>query len=345
MSQTDRPENERLERLLRRWGAEEAANEESAAAPPLARPQPVASALRRYAPLAAAAVLFLVAAGLFSASRSNAPALPSAANEPEAGLSQLKADLQQTRAALAQAQASLEAQRKKSAGEMAVMQKQAEIEKASLQATLDARTQEFAIAMTAQKAELKTLTERTTTQADTIATLQARQKEQADLREELLKQYNGLLAEMSRLREAAEASRTAQQTSESRLAAAQSEQAALAALVQKMLLAMEMHEEPLQARQAAARQSQLIRRIAPVREQVSNPETRRLLDTLEILLTQLDLLNPADVAEVQAFSRRLRQSDIPRRVGEVLQNAQLSSAVRAWLVESEVVLVGVDHAL
>jgi hypothetical protein len=345
MSQTDKPENERLERLLRRWGAEEAAGEESAAAPPMARPRPVASALRQYAPLAAAAVLFVVAAGLFYASRSNSSALSSGADEPEGGVSQLKVDLQQTRAALAQAQASLDAQKKASAGEVALLRKQADLEKAGLQAALDARAQEYATASAAQNADLKTLTGRSTTQAGEIATLQARQKEQADLREELLKQYNGLLAEKARLRDEAEMARAAQQTSESRLATAQSDQATLETLVQKMLLAMEMHEEPLQARQAAARQSLLIRRVAQIRLQVSDPETRRLLDTLEIMLTQLDLLNPADAAEVQAFSRQVRQADIPRRVGTVLQNAQVSSAVRSWLVESEVVLVGVDHAL
>ena len=88
----------------------------------------------------------------------------------------------------------------------------------------------------------------------------------------------------------------------------------------------------------------MIRRGALLRSQVADPETRRLLDTQEILLTQLDLLNSADPAEVQTFMRLLRQADIPRRVSDVFQKGHVSSEVQAWLVESEVVLVGVDHA-
>jgi chromosome segregation ATPase len=227
---------------------------------------------------------------------------------------------------------------------MELARKQADLEKAALAATLESRTAEFKIAMDAQTAAVKNLTERTTTQAKQLETLQARTKEQADLKEELLKQYNSLLADMTRLREAAETASIAQNNAEGQLAAIQMEQSALTALVQQVLLASATQGETLIERQAAARKSQLIRRGALLRSQVADPETRRLLDTQEILLTQLDLLNSADPAEVQTFMRLLRQADIPRRVSDVFQKGHVSSEVQAWLVESEVVLVGVDHA-
>lgn len=75
MSQANGQNNERLERLLRRWGAEEAAHQESAGLVPfcdrLSGTRP--SWLRQWLPLAASFIFMVVGAGLYVASLSPSP--------------------------------------------------------------------------------------------------------------------------------------------------------------------------------------------------------------------------------------------------------------------------------
>jgi len=80
-----------------------------------------------------------------------------------------------------------------------------------------------------------------------------------------------------------------------------------------------------------------------LRAKAADPQVRRLMDAQETLLTRLDLLDPANRAEAEAFLRSLRQADVARRVGEAVQKVTVEPAVRAWLVESEVFLVGAER--
>jgi hypothetical protein len=92
------------------------------------------------------------------------------------------------------------------------------------------------------------------------------------------------------------------------------------------------------ARQAAAKQRQLLRRVDQLRKQVHSRKTRTAMDTAEIVLTSLDLLRPDRPDAVHAFIGRVRRLDVPDKLAEVLQAEREPTAVRDWLLEARLVL-------
>ena len=109
MSPQDTPEGERVEKLLRHWGAEEAVRAApTAPAPPRWRIRPM-PAWRRWLPVAAGFLMMAGGAAFFAASRMDRPpgAEPAATAEDiaalRAALAQAETDLDVSRAALAEA--------------------------------------------------------------------------------------------------------------------------------------------------------------------------------------------------------------------------------------------------
>ena len=102
--------------------------------------------------------------------------------------------------------------------------------------------------------------------------------------------------------------------------------------------------EGLRTRQAALRHSQLLKRVAALRPNVPDAPTRKLIDAMEVALTQLDLLDLGNRAEIEAFGKLLRGMDLTDRVREVLLGGREDPAVGAWLMESQMLLSGMEHA-
>ena len=116
-------------------------------------------------------------------------------------------------------------------------------------------------------------------------------------------------------------------------------------LEQKNHAAMLAGPRSLAQRQADSRDRNLIRRGAALRAVTSDPELRRLIDTVDLLLTQLALADPANPADVSEYDRMVKQADLPRRIGETIGGQRGSEPLQLWLVEAERVLSGRDHAL
>ena len=73
MKDENHPGRERLERLLRQWGAEEAVRQEQGAAQRLPPPLPVPAAAWRWVPLAAGFALFAVGVGFLLVAKAEVP--------------------------------------------------------------------------------------------------------------------------------------------------------------------------------------------------------------------------------------------------------------------------------
>ncbi|MDK1032640.1 MAG: hypothetical protein QGD94_11575, partial [Planctomycetia bacterium] len=100
-------EDERLEGLLRRWGAEEASVRHAGGSPPLPQVAALRSPVLRWLPLAAGFLALVAGAGLFLASRTELRG----PDVPEVGASQASDEMKQLRQELAQAVSELEESR------------------------------------------------------------------------------------------------------------------------------------------------------------------------------------------------------------------------------------------
>jgi len=269
MTQANGKHDERLEHLLRRWGAEEAARRQSAGAapfserPPDARPSP----LRRWLPVAAAFAFLAVGAGLYLASTWFGHAAPSPAAPGAGEVTEIRQQLDRALADLAEARRLLE------------VQKQA------------------------------------------------------------------LAAEVARLRQSSDTALAAQRDAEKKLAALEARQTATMGLLQQVhLAAATPGEGGLRTLQVAARDNRLLSRGAELRTRIPNQAVRRLFDTQEALLTQLDLLDPNNQGERESFARLVRSKDLGPQIDEALRASGADPAVTQWLIETQLVLSGAERA-
>jgi hypothetical protein len=269
MTQANGKHDERLEQLLRRWGAEEAARRQSAVAapfsdrPPEARPWP----LRRWLPLAAAFAFLAVGAGLYLVSTlsprmGESPAAPGAGEATE-----IRQQLDRALADLAEARRLLEDQKQ------------------------------------------------------------------------------ALAAEVARLQHSSGTALIAQRDAEKKLAALEARQTATMGLLQQVHLAAAMPGEGgIRALQVAARDNRLLSRGAELRTRIPNQAVRRLFDTQESLLTQLDLLDPGNRSELESFAKLVQSTDLGPQISEALRAGGADPAVTQWLIETQLVLSGVKRA-
>jgi hypothetical protein len=269
MTQANGKHDERLERLLRRWGAEEAARRPSAGAAPFwdrspeARPSP----LRRWLPLAAAFAFLAAGAGFYLASTWFGHAEPSPASPGTGEATEVRHQLDRALADLAEARGLLEDQKQ------------------------------------------------------------------------------ALAAEAARLRQSSDTALAAQREAEKKLAALEARQTATMGLLQQVhLAAATPGEGGIRALQAAARENRLLSRGAELRARIPNQAVRRLFDTQEALLTQLDLLDPGNRGELESFAKLVQSTDLGPQISEALRASGADPAVTQWLIETQLVLSGVKRA-
>lgn len=99
----------------------------------------------------------------------------------------------------------------------------------------------------------------------------------------------------------------------------------------------------LASRQAAARRGQLIERLAKVHAALADTGSDALLDRIEVLLTQLELVDTRKPAAAQAFADLVRQANPIAPIDEMLFSGRTAPAVRQWLLEARSVLAGAFH--
>ena len=151
-------------------------------------------------------------------------------------------------------------------------------------------------------------------------------------------------AEVARLRQAAESALAARQDVEKKLVAIEARHAATVGLIQQVhLAAATPGEKGILALQATARENRLLSRGAELRDSITNQAVRRLFDTQETLLSQLDLLNPGNRSELETFAARIRSIDLGPQIDEAIRGGA-DPGVTQWLIESQLILWGVRRA-
>jgi len=371
MTQGNPEQPDRMEALLRKWGAEEAVRREGVSAPPpaLLRAVRPPSPLLRWMPVAAGFVLFAVGVGLLAGSiardagRQVAPAASSAAD-----IERLQADLARTNSELAATRAAME-QLKLDAGKNAParmdIESVASAKGTDSAATAAGRGTEGSAGVAAatgtdrgtagaaaadiQVAALKKIIgEKQASLDEASANLVARDAQVAGMKTDIEKLRSASVAaagKLQRLEQSAQAAERDARDAAARIKALQVEQAQALALFQRVTQAARMKpDETLRTLQQAVRDARLIRRGTELRDSIPNEAVRRLFDTQEALLTQLDMIDAGNAAEIDAFLQRLKSTDIADQVTEALRTSDGDPAVRAWLIEGQLLLAGVQRA-
>jgi len=340
MNHESRQPDDRVEGLLRQWGAEEATRLADTASAPAFAPRPRApwAAFRRWAPLAAAGLLLVASAAFFVAARSGADA---DLGELRAQLDQAARDLGQARAALTDAQRLSREQNDKFQQDLARMRETFAAEKTDLAREAEAR----ALALSRSIGEKQELLD------VAVRQLQDREKEQKDLKQKLAETnilLEGLRSNFAdatlRLRKALQESDAARHDAETKLADLQKQHGVIVSLLQEVYLAAGAPpQQAILARQTTAARNRLIERCHELRRTTVSPTARELFEKLEVLLTRLELLDVKDPAQRGSFTALLETMDLTRKIHSVLLDEKEDMRVRAWLLETQLILAGVER--
>jgi len=353
MNGEDRPSPDRLEQRLRAWGADEDARREQAIVGPwrLKRAVGFRAGLRRWLPLAAGFVLFVAGASFFAGFRVGRREVPGSPDviQVQEDLGRLRADLASKAKELGELRATLAETQTRLAGQKTA----SEIKAAKLQRVFEEQAVALAKEAGRQAAEFeRAVAEKQAALNEALSQLRVRDERVKGLAEEVAaavreaeKVRGELAAQATRLREIEATALAARREAQERLASVQAQQAAMISLFQQVYLAgVVPGPEGLRARQVAAREGRVIRRGAALRAGLPDERTRRLFDTLEALLTQLELLDLDDAAQRESFARLLRTLDLTRQVNDVLLSGSEDPAVKGWLIESQLLLKGIERA-
>jgi Skp family chaperone for outer membrane proteins len=301
------------------------------------------SILKHYLPLAAAFLLFVGGVALFTASHQDRPASPPSAPSLEVTLpaqapSPLAGKLEQERAAAATQVQALSA-------EIARLGRALADEKARAAVETAERAAEAELARSSLQRKVDALAGIVDKRDEEIAALRANAAGELKTAQDMQKRIDDLNVIVGDLQQSRNKALDAKAEAENRLEIAMNAAAAASAAP----VAGAPPTAPSAARQSgivaiqqAARQARLLRRGTALKATITDPDARRILDRLEVLLTRLDLLDPRNGFEVDGFREALRQADVAGRVAEVLQ-VNLDPAARAWMIETRTLLEEVQH--
>ncbi len=380
MNEEAKKPGDRLEGLLRRWGAEEAnARAQPPPAPAVELPPSPTSRGPAWGYLLAAAAGIIVGATAFyfyyrgdqrefSRAKSQLAEKSDQLAEAQARgiqlsyqLGQAQKDKAAVEGALAEAQQSLAARAEAQAESARLVALQQQLQ--SQKADADQAKQQLAEAsgqLQAKQTELadaqKSFAQRTQAQKD-LADAQVKQLQEG-LRDQRAK-LAAATAEIASAGESAAKARAEQKQVEAQLAQFKARHEAALASYQQAYLARHAAEEPagraapapqaaygstsLLARQEAARRNNMLQRYAQLGSSLRGEPARRLAATLEVLLTRLEMLDPADRVGVTAFGGLVRDSGLGERIDELLAAGTEPPEVRAWLMEARLILTGAER--
>jgi len=358
-----RDNQDRLEGMLRRWGADEAARQVPAG--PMPDPDEIEVASRRSAgsawrwvPLAAAAGLLVGAAGIFLASGQWLGSAGGRGDSDPKATGGLKADADRLRllnqelkdeldkAILARAQSrQLAMDESNKAGELAkeverlkkdggTAQKDLQTQFEKLQEDLKAKEKEFAEAndiLTAVKKDRSRL----------ITVVKDLSESQGKL-EMTEKRLAAATEEMGRVRKMYDEAEASKQKTQLEFSALTIQRAALLLDVQRVYLG-EGGAESLRGRQEVARGNKLLQRCAELRKGAEAEPARKLLDRLEAVLLRLDMLEPGELSASASFATLVREGDVIDQIDKALASGTTGTKMRSWLLEVRCVLVGADR--
>jgi DNA repair exonuclease SbcCD ATPase subunit len=357
----------RLEGLLRRWGSREAirgarATSDEALAEESRPPRP-----RLWRPLAAAAgILILVGGGGFVAYRmrlldrfldQRAPSAPSAPRAIDPRLAEAERELAAAREALAAAERERAARKKEYDIEIARLAQEADAERAELERKVRL-AEKIATDKNAELVKARadlTRAEGNLTKAEgdlarAIEALDENRKNTealngrlADLNEKLKAETARLKAENDRAIAARDAAVAAKDAALARLKEAEAGRGAmLAALEWAAAAGSTPGPEGLAARREIAKKLRLLERCGELRAEIRSAQTHRLFDTLEVVLTRLELARPEYPRDRMSFEALVRGTGADKEIDRILKAGEEGSAVAAWLLETRLLLGGLS---
>jgi len=347
---------EPLESLLRRWGAEEAAREgrpgdmpEPAAPPAPRRSVRPASWAARWLPLAAGIVLgvsgllgLLAARGLRSQTSAEVEGLRGDRDTAVRELQQVRTDLADAEQRRVRRQSEYESELAALRGRLMTEITESENAAARREAALSALIAEQKVLVASMTGNL----------AEARRNLSGAEEALRASRTAMERLREGHAADVSRLEAAVDDAATARRRAEEHLARLQSLYEAMLPVMQQAYTAGgELRRElvmssasHLAARQSAARRHRLLERAAAVREGLRDEASGQLVDTIEVVLTRLDMLDARSASEAAGFAHIIARADLLDRIAKALRAGQEPPDVRAWLFEAQLLLMGVDHA-
>lgn len=364
---TDDKSGQRLEHLLRQWGVEEASRSAEPPEPPdlrsrRSRPRAV---LLRWAPATAAAVLLVAAVGLLLTSshqadmglsaRSEGPAAAKA--QPAERVARLRDELQAARTKLArlheqqeQHNKQLEAARREYQGRLDELEGTAERlrrQREGLQereAALELAVADSEEDLRRVREELAGLKQRNRELAAEAEKSEAANKALARARERLEGLRKQYVAETQRLEKSRSQTAEALREGQAELARLKARRRMLLANMQRAYLGVGPDDRvTLEARQRAAKENRLGERCAEVGDLAATEHARKLMDTLQAVLIRLELLDPRSPSEAASFAELLDECDVVAGIDQAMESGREVPAVRSFLLEARVVLMGSVH--
>ncbi len=321
MSKKNAQENDRLEHLLRKWGADQAASQTKTPGGlvPTRYYSRDFSLVRRWAPLAAAAALLVASTAVLYLSFAESSRGRLVAESTNGGkVAQLLERQKQLEVQLAQQRRIFEAEKAELVNETKTQ--------------IDALSQTIAEGQDRLEAALSLIGEKERELVDRKVELTKARKQL----EGLSRQFE---TEAAKLRRDNKAAVGAQRDLENELEAIRAQVASRSRAFNSLYLATTVAEgRGFPKRQLLARQNRIIERGGELRKNVRSESTRMLFDTLEVLLTRLDLLDPQNTDEVASFAALLNSIDLVRRIDVILTSGVKNPSVRAWLIETRLIL-------
>jgi len=368
MSEDSKTTRERLEVMLRRWGARAAADEAPIGAPPAAptRRRTTVAFVLRWAPAAAAAVLLLAAGATFLLSpvkrpddkpRSADPGKRAATEALEAELHAARMELQALRDEnltvhnrLSEARGfAADADRARDE----VMERAGTLQQALGAEKTEARRREEALK--AHVARLKRTTEQLEkldkARRGELAGVKAKVGTETDLRrrtEGELKRVRARLTvaarELQRQRDAIRGAEDEGRNLRNELAMLRARYRVSLDQARRAYLATAAPGfKGLPALQQAAGRRGLLKRCAALQRAARTGEAKRLLAQAEVALTRLSMLDAADISGVQAFITQLRKDDLVARMDRLGEGMTAGGEMQGWLFETKLILTGVQR--
>jgi len=358
--------DDRLEPLLRRWGAEEAARSAKAPAAPVmpGRTAPRAlGVLLRWAPLAAAAVLLVISGKLYLDARSAASgaggpniedvpvAIVPPTTMPDARelrrLEGENADLRKRLAELTGGGPGLREVREKLTkleAELADERRLRAADVRELTATAEARDREkreLADKLQAADGRIAALEEEKKVLQPAADELPKARRKLADVQKRLLAAVDEIERNRKQHSEAiAEAAEMRRRSQLLRLRHAE----IVAAFQRTYLGSVAPGQQGLRARKVAARARRMIDRCTALTAEAPDASARQLLGKLEVVLTRLELLDPERLGAREAFAKLVARGDLARQIDAALEAGDGSQDLRSWLFEAKLILMGAGNA-
>ncbi len=356
-------DNPKLEEMLRRWGAHEAAAKVKL---PSSHGGGQSRVIFRWAALSAAAAA-VIALAVWVGSLINRPRVPEDSDlqdrlakvqeESNKFYTQWKDSDKQLRAKIDEAQAAQEELQTLKAQAAAPNARIDELQRmvAELRKSLDQEKEQLRVTLVALDIARKSTGHEAATHPE-APPLQPMTHDVAALQEKVIRleaqvgnyedRVAAATAELARLRQSNDDWARKVQKAQDELAAARLEAARDFEQSQLAYLAAAAPtDHGLRARQTAAKRARLVQRVTALRKGEPPQAVVPVLDRLEVVLTRLDMIDPNDTRAAHAFVKLLDSGALVQKIDLALATPNATPELQNVLAEAKMILAGAENVL